>query len=69
MIYVSVEERYVFYKDYIDKVQAEVSKLMTGGFFLEEDANAIIGCSKKMVWPPVPPETFPFWKMRGKCGK
>lgn len=30
---------------------------------LDEDAEKIVECAKKMVWLPVPTETYPFWEM------
>jgi hypothetical protein len=66
----SIEERYLSHKDNNNKVKAAVNNKITGGFLLQEHADGIIEEQpEKIVSPPVPTETFPLWKMRGKPGK
>jgi hypothetical protein len=65
----SIEERYLSYKDYVNRVKAAARKLGLEGVLLGEDEDAIVERAKKMVWPPVPTEPYPFWKMRAEPGK
>jgi hypothetical protein len=44
-------------------VIAAARELREKGFLLEEDEQEYVEQAKRMVWPPVPVETYPFWKM------
>jgi hypothetical protein len=59
----SLEARYPTKQAYVDRVIAAARELREKGFLLEEDEQAYVEQAKRMVWPPVPVETYPFWKM------
>jgi hypothetical protein len=59
----SIEERYTGLSDYVAKVARAAAKLRAKGFILEEDEAAMVEKAGKLVWPPVPTEEYPFWKM------
>lgn len=59
----SIQARYPSKEAYVEQVTAETRKLEKQGFLLKEDADLIIERAKKMVWPPVPIDEYPYWKL------
>jgi len=59
----SIEKRYGSKADYVAQVKRAAAKLQAQGFTLEEDELAAVALAEKMVWPPVPTNGYPFWKM------
>jgi len=59
----SIEVRYANKADYVAKVTAAVRQLREQGFMLAEDETAAIQFAEKLVWPPVPTDLYPFWKL------
>jgi len=59
----SIEVRYANKADYVAKVTAAVHQLREQGFMLAEDETATIQFAERLVWPPVPTDLYPFWKL------
>jgi hypothetical protein len=58
----SIEERYSSKADYFNKVRAATTKLVAQRLLLREDAEAYLDLARRMVWPPVPIDRYPFWQ-------
>lgn len=61
----SIEARYSSKKEYMKRIEKAVKNLIKQGFLLEEDGKRYIDFYKRIVWPPVPIETYPFWLREG----
>jgi hypothetical protein len=62
----SIEERYKNKMSYVLRVWVAAWKLQKQGFLLSEDRKDIVGFALDLEWPPVPIETYPFWKLEEK---
>lgn len=59
----SIQARYADKQDYVNRVTVETKKMQQQRFLLPADADLIIERAKKMAWPPVPVDRYPYWKM------
>lgn len=59
----SIETRYAGRQDYVDRVAAEVRRLVEDRMLLAADGEAIVELAGRIAWPPTPIDSAPFWRL------
>jgi len=59
----SIESRYPSHQDYVDRVATAASELVRQRLLLADDAEQLIELAGRLVWPPTPIDTAPFWEL------
>ena len=58
--------RYKDLESYIGAVEESVRKLVADRLLLSKDGEAYADLARRMVWPPEPVDTYPFWKLEAE---
>jgi hypothetical protein len=59
----SIEERYASHGDYVQQIGHAAAALTSARLLLAEDQTRIVDFARRLHWPPVPTDGWPFWKM------
>ena len=59
----SIEERYASHGDYVKQIGHAAADLVSARLLLAEDQTRIVDFARRLHWPPVPTDGWPFWKM------
>ncbi|MBB75669.1 MAG: hypothetical protein CMJ75_14280 [Planctomycetaceae bacterium] len=59
----SIEERYASHSVYVEQIGRAATVLANERLLLAEDVTQIVDFARRLHWPPVPTNGWPFWKI------